>query len=180
MTTATREQQDAVAQAVAILSAIEAAPVAADRAVPTVHWLHGDDGCDCTFQRIGEWTNPYLAETLRVRLCCIWRKIYEQYPQFVQDIPAYYDQNRHAWVTEPREWDSEDADMPTYLWYRQRARLEGKPLAQIRNEYAGRVHERPKAVPHEVHMARRDEPTAREVEMARLGRLRITGWVVDE
>ena len=46
----------AIAEALAIAS------------IPEIQWKHGDDLCDCTFQRIGFWTNPYLAKTLQVRL----------------------------------------------------------------------------------------------------------------
>src|SRR3990167_2977648 len=80
-----------------------AAAVSAD---PTVHWLLGDDLCDCTFQRVGEWANPYLGKTLRVRMCCIWAELYKQYPQFVQEIPAFYDANRHQW-RDAIPWDSD-------------------------------------------------------------------------
>ena len=143
--------------------------------LPDVHWLHGDDLCSCTFQRIGEWTNPYLAQTLRVRLCCIWRELYKQYPQFVQEVDAFYDGNRHAWATEPQPWNSEEMDMPLYLWYRQLARESGKSLAQIRAEYAGREHERPKAQPMQVAAL---APTETELAAAREAKLRATGWIV--
>jgi len=101
-------------------------------AVPEVRWTHGDDLCDCTFQRIGEWTNPYLARTLRVRFCCIWAELYKDHPAFVQEIPAYYSENTDRFETEPIEWNAEDAEMPRHLWYRQLAILHGRPLGEIR------------------------------------------------
>ena len=65
--------------------------------IPEIDWEHGDDLCDCTFQRIGYWTNPYLARTMEVRLCCIWKILAEQNPEIaalMQEIPAYDDYNR--------------------------------------------------------------------------------------
>lgn len=115
----------------------------ATASLPDVRWQLGDDRCDCTFQRIGWWTNPYLAETLEIRLCCVWAELGKQYPDLVRTVPAFYDYTREEWVTEPREWDGE-AEMPPYLWYRQLAAKEGKPLAEIRSEYQGRDDLRPK------------------------------------
>lgn len=140
--------------------------------IPDVHWLQGDDLCDCTFQRVGQWTNPYLGKTLRVRLCCIWAELYKQFPQFVQDIDASYDSNTHQWVNEPQDWDSEDADMPLPLWYRQIARREGKSLSEVRN--SARVAERPRALG-----SRWVDRTAdfAVVDASRRERLRLTGWL---
>lgn len=143
--------------------------------LPEVHWLQGDDLCDCTFQRIGDWTNPYLGQTLRVRLCCIWEEIYQQYPQYVERIPAYYDSNRHKWVREPQEWDSDEADMPLPIWYRQIAARTGKTLEQVRREYRGREKERPKRLPRGT---KRPQPTRQEVMQAQEERLRLTGWLL--
>ena len=142
--------------------------------VPDIHWLHGDDLCDCTFQRIGEWTNAYLGKTLRVRMCCIWSELYKQFPQFVQDIDASYDYNTHEWVKEPQAWDSPDSDMPTYLWYRQLAQLEGRALSDVRDEYSERQHERPKAL-GEAWAEKTVSPDV--VEQARTTRLRLAGWL---
>ena len=141
--------------------------------VPDVHWMLGDDLCDCTFQRVGEWSNPYLAETLRVRMCCIWKEIYKQYPQHVMEVPAYYDENRHKWTTEPHPWDSTEMDMPLYMWYRQLAKTEGKELADVRKDYSELGHMRPKRIAEAVL----DQPSDEEVAAARLSRLRLTGWI---
>ena len=100
--------------------------------IPEMRWVHGDDLCNCTFQRIGEWTNPYMARTLRVRFCCIWAELYRQFPQFVQEIPAYWDENTEEYVAKPAPWNLEDADMPQHLWHRQAAVESGRPLAQVR------------------------------------------------
>ena len=89
--------------------------------LPDVQWKMHDDLCDCVYQRIGMWTNPYLAETLEVRMCCIWAELYKQYPQFVRMIPAFWDYNADEWVTEPAEWNGEDA-MPQSMWVRQLSR----------------------------------------------------------
>lgn len=139
--------------------------------VPDVHWLQGDDLCDCTFQRIGEWTNPYLAKTLRVRLCCLWAELYKQYPQFVQDIDAAYDSNRHAWVEDPQDWDSGEMDMPLPLWYRQIARREGISVSEARAKADTAERPRKVANPREAVIPRA------EVEQARTARLRLTGWL---
>lgn len=101
--------------------------------IPEVPWFHGDDQCDCTFQRIGMWSNPYIGRTLEVRLCCIWGKIYDQYPEFVREIPASFNQNTKQYDRESIAWNAEDADMPRYLWVRQAARITGVPVAEVRN-----------------------------------------------
>ena len=109
--------------------------VAAMGTLPEAAWLHGDDACDCTFQRIGLWKNPYLGETLEVRMCCIWAELYKLFPQFVRVTPAYLTGD-DEWDTAIREWDGEHA-MPRALWYRQRSRVEGASLPEIRAKYAG-------------------------------------------
>ena len=163
-------------------AAVEAALaiLAGTSILPEVHWLHGDDLCDCWFQRIGEWTNPYIGRTLRVRLCCLWGELYKQYPQFVQEIPASYDSNRHQWAAEPRAWDSAEASMPLPLWYRQLAVKEGKTVGEIRHEYQDRKRERPKRLSAVEAARRKDEPTKAEVRAAHLARLKATGWIIDE
>lgn len=113
-------------------------------AIPGVEWVHGDDLCDCTFQRIGEWTNPYLGATQRIRLCCLFAKFAEQWPDLFQQIPAYYDDNSQAFKAGTADWDGED-DMPRAIWHRQIAQRTGKTLAQIREEYADQ--EPPKGTP---------------------------------
>ena len=102
--------------------------------LPEAAWLHGDDACDCTFQRIGLWKNPYIGETLEVRMCCIWAELYKLFPQFVRVTPAYLTGD-DEWDTSVREWDGEH-DMPRDIWYRQRARIEGLMLTEVREKYA--------------------------------------------
>jgi hypothetical protein len=103
--------------------------------LPDVQWKMHDDLCDCVYQRIGLWTNPYIAETLEVRMCCIWAKLYEQFPDQVRTIPAFWNYNSEEWVTEPMEWNGETA-MPRSVWYRQLARQQGRTIAEVRAEYA--------------------------------------------
>ena len=112
--------------------------------IPGMEWVMHDDLCDCTFQRIGEWTNPYIGKTLRVRFCCIWAELHKQYPQFVQELDGAFDYNAHQFVMEPKDWDG-DFDMPRAIWYRHLAAKTGRPLAEIRQEHADK--EPPKAVP---------------------------------
>jgi hypothetical protein len=113
--------------------------------IPEIQWKHGDDLCDCTFQRIGWWTNPYIARTLEIRLCCVWAKMAEEYPDFFRESPAFTDySNGDVPVTELLEWNAEDADMPRALWYRQLASLHGRPLSEIRDRF--QHMEPPKAV----------------------------------
>ncbi len=138
-----------------------------------MRWILGDDKCDCLFQRIGEWSNPFLGRTMRVRLCCLWAKIYEQYPEFVQQLP-YHEPNKGTYTSEVLDWDSEQADMPLYLWYRQLSIKERKPLKQIREEHKGREHERPK----KVKMSRKKHPTIAELRHAKEERLRASGWLL--
>lgn len=103
--------------------------------LPEVHWVHDDDLCDCTFQRIGLWTNPYIGRTLKVRFCCVWKELLREYPDFVQEIPAFYDYNNHKYISEPWEWDSRDSDMPRAIWYRQIQAVTGRPLDEIRMQF---------------------------------------------
>lgn len=104
-------------------------------AVPGVDWKHNDDLCDCVYQRVCQWTNPYIGQTHEIRLCCAWAKMQELFPEAVRDIPAWFDFNANEWVAEPQEWNGEDA-MPRAIWYRQLAAKEGRPLSEIREDYA--------------------------------------------
>ena len=149
--------------------------------LPEVHWQTDDDLCNCTFQRIGEWTNPYLGETLRVRLCCIWKELYKMFPQFVQEVKASYDVNRHKWQPEVQEWDSSEVDMPLPIWYRQLARKTGKPLNEIRDVYQLRKTERPKRrtdIKRGINGVTASQPTPEEVRRAHNRRLLETGWLI--
>jgi hypothetical protein len=114
--------------------------------LPDQQWDVQDDLCDCTYQRIGMWKNIYLAETLEVRLCCLWAELYKQYPQFLRVIPAYWNENTKEWETEPKEWNGE-SEMPKAIWYRHLARKLGRTVADIRAEYADRDELRPKGTP---------------------------------
>jgi hypothetical protein len=86
----------------------------------TEQWTHEDDLCDCTFQRIGYWYNPYIGESLEVRMCCIWKELYKQFPEFVRT-------SKH----EPAEWNGE-ADMPRSVWHRQLANSTGVSITEAR------------------------------------------------
>jgi hypothetical protein len=112
--------------------------------IPGLQWDVGDDLCDCTFQRIGFWTNPYIGQTLRVRLCCLWKELAKDYPYLIQEVPAFYNYNTHEYEPKPWDWNGE-FDMPRAIWYRHLASKSGRPLAEIRQEYADK--EPPKAVP---------------------------------
>lgn len=82
-----------------------------------VTWSHGDDLCDCTFQQLGTWTNPYIGKTMKVRMCCLWAELFKQYPEFVQ-----------METFEPAAWDNPEFDMPKHIERRQsatRKELEG-------------------------------------------------------
>src|SRR3989304_3762277 len=94
---------------------------------PDTFWDCQDDLCDCTYQRIGLWTNPYIAETLEVRMCCIWAKLYEQFPDQVRTIPAFWNYNSEEWATEPMEWKGETAS-PASVLYRQLPRQQGRTV----------------------------------------------------
>ena len=111
--------------------------------IPEVQWVDNDDLCDCVFQRIGWWTNPHIARTLEIRLCCIFAELGKQYPQFIREIPAFDNYNEHEYQVEPVAW-GRDYDMPRGLWYRQLAVQHGLPLPTIRNMYEN--DEPPKAV----------------------------------
>lgn len=114
--------------------------------LPESFWDTNDDACDCTYVRIGMWTNPYLAETLEVRWCCIWAEMFKLFPQFVRVTPAWLDQNAKAWEPEPRAWDGED-EMPASLWYRQLSRFSGDSVGTVRALYSNRDDERPRGTP---------------------------------
>jgi hypothetical protein len=114
--------------------------------LPDETWVHNDDLCDCTFQRIGFWTNPYIARTMKVRLCCLWAELAKDYPQFIQETAAFthYGENDKLYP-EPWKWNGE-ADMPRALWYRQLAVKYGMSLEVIRDLYSEK--EPPKGKPH--------------------------------
>lgn len=111
---------------------------------PGLMWQTDDDLCDCTFQRIGFWTNPYMGSTMLVRLCCMWQKLDEMFPGMVMQIPAFYDYNKGRFDEGAQLWNGE-ADMPRAVWYRYLAAAEGKSLAEIRETYAAK--EPPKGIP---------------------------------
>lgn len=142
-----------------VLNQLARADVLQALMLPEDSWEADDDACDCTFQRIGMWVNPYVAETLEVRMCCIWKQLYGLFPNEVRTIPGYRDEGGE-WVTEPRGWDGE-ADMPQAIWYRQLARLQGRPVADIRAEYRMRDGERPRGTPRP--QAQATGPTAADV-----------------
>lgn len=120
--------------------------------LPDVNWDNQDDLCDCTFQRIGHWTNPYIGRTMIVRLCCLWAELAKQYPQFVQEIPAFYNFNEKKWDENgPHDWNGE-LDMPRAIWHRQLAVKSGLSLERIRKIYEDK--EPPKGTPR--------TPTARQ------------------
>lgn len=99
--------------------------------LPDVQWKAQDDLCDCLYQRIGMWTNPYIAVTKEIRFCCIWAKIEELFPGYAREVPAFYDYNADQWVTEPVAWNGED-DMPAAIWHRQLARATGVSVSEAR------------------------------------------------
>jgi hypothetical protein len=83
-------------------------------------WSVNDDLCDCTYQRIGYWNNPYIGETYEIRLCCVWAEFEKQWPQFFKRVQI-----------EPAEWNGE-ADMPKSIWHRQLAKLNGVTVTEAR------------------------------------------------
>lgn len=109
--------------------------VAAMGVLPEAFWTNQDDGCDCTYQRIGMWTNPFLGETLEVRMCCIWAELYKLFPQHVRVTSAFNNYNTGEWEPELRDWDGDD-DMPAAIWYRHLARKHGVTVAEAREQYA--------------------------------------------
>ena len=144
-----------------------------------MRWLPGDDKCDCTFQRIGFWTNPYLAETHEIRLCCLYAEFAKMWPQFFRTTPASWNRNEARWVETPQKWENEDMPMPLPIWHRQIARETGKSLAQVRKECKGKEHTRPKAKPWFV--GKKYQTIPREVrEKALEKELREAGWIVGE
>lgn len=84
-------------------------------------WDVHDDLCDCVYQRIGYWFNPYIGETTEIRLCCVWAELEKQYPQHF----------RHT-KQEPAEWDGE-ADMPKSVFHRQLANHLGVSISKARS-----------------------------------------------
>jgi hypothetical protein len=107
--------------------------VAALDLLPEDIWDANDDACDCTFQRIGMWTNPYLGETLEVRMCCIWAELYRMFPEHVRVVKAW--KHGDEWQPGVWDWNGED-DMPRSIWYRHLARREGITVAEARERYA--------------------------------------------
>lgn len=84
-------------------------------------WDVNDDQCDCTYQRIGYWNNPYIGETLEIRLCCVWAQFEKEWPQFFKRTQI-----------EPAEWNGE-TDMPKSIWHRQLSKAFRVSVDEARN-----------------------------------------------
>ena len=130
------------------------------REMPEITWTHGDDLCNCTFQRIGDWANPYIARTRRVRVCCLESRMLEGNEDLVQDIPGYYNENTGDFETEPWVWDGED-DMPEHLFMRQTAIIQGLSLDETRVKFEG--VEPPKGIPRPKVVKKRETMSEYEV-----------------
>ena len=128
--------------------------------MPEFIWTHGDDLCDCTFQRIGEWTNPYLARTRRVRVCCLEDRMLEDNEDLVQDIPGFFNDDSGLFETEPWVWNGED-DMPEHLFMRQTAIIQGLSLDETRVKFEG--VEPPKGIPRPKVVEKRETMSEHEV-----------------
>ncbi len=124
--------------------------------IPEIHWDNQDDLCDCIFQRIGWWTNPYLGKTMETRICCFYKRIVELLPElseFIREIDSFdnyvkqeqgpIDPTYHFEQT-VRPWDAE-FEMPRAIWYRQLATRLGMTLPEIRKLYENESP--PKALP---------------------------------
>ncbi len=144
--------------------------------IPGTHWIHGDDQCDCTFQTIWEVTNPYIAETQRVRLCCLLEHFIKERPDLIQRIPAYFDVGRFTYVSDPAEWDSHEMDMPVELWFRQLKKKMGRPMAWVRAHFSDRLDERPKRV----KSRNLKEMTAEERRAGQERELKAAGWLLPD
>ena len=130
------------------------------REMPEFIWTHGDDLCDCTFQRIGEWANPYLARTRRVRVCCLEDRMLYGNEYLVQDIPGFFNDNTGLFEMEPWVWDGED-DMPEHLFMRQTAIIQGLTLDETRVKFEG--VEPPKGIPRPKVVKKRETMSEHEV-----------------
>jgi len=138
--------------------------MAALSVLPEDMWDTMDDLCDCMYPRIGMWTNPYLAETLEVRMCCIWKELYQLFPGFMRVTPAFLDYNKNEWASEPIDWNGEE-DMPKAVWYRHMARKEGIPVAEARAKYADLDYLRPRGIPQPKPEVIEGEPAFNPLDM---------------
>lgn len=120
--------------------------ILATAGIPDVIWRDHDDLCDCTFQRVCQWTNAHLGVTHEERLCCIWAKLHEMFPGCSRDIPAYFDINAQAFVPDVVPWNGE-FDMPPALFHRQIARLGGISVSEARDKAKELGLEPPKGKP---------------------------------
>lgn len=102
-------------------------------AVGAAEWVHGDDLCDCVFQRIAKWENPYLGATYQVRFCCAWKRLQEMWPDLFRETQG----TQQAWNGE--------SDMPRALWHRQVALAMGLTVPEAREML--RESEPPKGQP---------------------------------
>ncbi len=83
-------------------------------------WDVNDDLCDCTYQFMSYYNNPYIGETYEVRLCCLYAEFEKQYPQFFKRVQI-----------EPAEWNGE-SDMPRSIYHRQLSKLHGLSVSEAR------------------------------------------------
>lgn len=91
---------------------LEEALAIADAFGVTEEWDNQDDRCDCEYERIGYWFNPYIGSIQEKRICCIDKWMAETFPEIAQFF-------RRTPVT-PAEWNGE-TDMPRAIYYRQLA-----------------------------------------------------------
>ena len=103
-------------------------------------WDVNDDLCDCTYQRMGYWNNPYIGETYEVRLCCLYAEFEKQWPQYFKRTQI-----------EPAEWDGEQ-DMPRSIYARQLSKLHGIPLEDARGIAADPPRGKPKPEPRYLYL----------------------------
>lgn len=115
-------------------------------------WDVNDDLCDCTYQRVGYWNNPYIGETYEVRFCCLFAEFEKQYPQFFKRTQI-----------EPAEWNGE-ADMPRSVFHRQLAKLAGISVSEAREAGLEAPKGRPKTPKPQVYL-----PWSGEFILAELG-----------
>lgn len=103
---------------------LEEALAIADAFGVSEEWDNQDDRCDCEYERIGYWFNPYIGAIQEKRICCIDKWMAEKFPEIAQFF-------RRTQVT-PAEWNGETT-MPRAIWVRQQANHLGVSIAEARD-----------------------------------------------
>ena len=102
-----------------------------------------DDECDCLFQNVQEYSNPYYNKTLRFRYCCLLAEFRKQWPHLFEEIEGWWDSERKMWRNEALDPGEQLKHMPGHLAehvsVRHEAAVTKEPIAVVKTRRS-KVH----------------------------------------